>query len=217
MEQLPGLAVQELMAQGYGFGPEGDWKSALLIRTLKAMSVGLPGGTSLMEDYTYHLVDGEQKILGAHMLEICPTITSSVPRIEIHPLSLGGKADPVRLVFDADPAAGLVLSLVDLRDRFRFTANTIDIVGPDQPLDNLPVASAVWVPRPDFETAAEAWLMAGGAHHTALTTSVGRAIIEDFTRIAQTELLMIDESTTVRAFEREIRWNQAYFRLAQGL
>ncbi len=217
LEQLPGLAVQRLMAKGYGFGAEGDWKTAILVRAAKVMGEGLPGGASLMEDYTYDLTPGDQKILGAHMLEICPTLTTSRPSLEIHPLGIGGREDPVRLVFDTDPGPGVVVALSDMRDRFRLTANAVDVVAPDAPLPNLPVARAVWRPRPDFTTSAEAWLMAGAAHHTVLTTQVGVEAWADLARIAGTELLVIDEGTTARGFENELRWNQVWYRLAQGL
>ncbi|MDC7122827.1 L-arabinose isomerase [Cellulomonas fimi] len=217
LKQLPGLAVQRLMADGYGFGAEGDWKTAVLVRAAKVMGEGLPGGASLMEDYTYDLTPGDERILGAHMLEICPTLTTSKPKLEIHPLGIGGKEDPVRLVFDTDPGVGVVVSLADMRDRFRLTANVVDVVPPTAELPNLPVARAVWQPRPDFRTSAEAWLTAGGAHHTVLSTAVGIEVFEDFAEIARTELLVIDESTTRRGFREQVRWNQAYWRLAQGL
>ncbi|MBZ2197436.1 L-arabinose isomerase [Occultella gossypii] len=217
LRQLPGLAVQRLMAAGYGFGAEGDWKTAILVRLAKVMGHGLPGGASLMEDYTYELTPGKQKILGAHMLEVCPSLTTSRPRLEIHPLGIGDREDPVRLVFDADLGEGLVVALSDMRERFRLVANEVDIVGPDAELPNLPVARAVWVPRPDFTTSARAWLTAGGAHHTVLTTAVGLEVFEDFAEIARTELAVIDAQTTVRGFARELRWNAAYHRLAQTL
>ncbi|MET0788530.1 MAG: L-arabinose isomerase [Cellulomonas sp.] len=216
LRQLPGLAVQRLMADGYGFGAEGDWKTAILVRAAKVMGAGLPGGASLMEDYTYDLTPGSERILGAHMLEICPTLTTSKPTLEIHPLGIGGKEDPVRLVFNADPGVGVVVSLADMRDRFRLTANVVDVVPPTADLPHLPVARAVWEPRPDFRTSAEAWLTAGGAHHTVLSTAVGVEAFEDFAEIARTELLVIDEATTRRGFRDQVRWNQAYFRLAQG-
>lgn len=217
LRQLPGLAVQRLMADGYGFGAEGDWKTAILVRAAKVMGAGLPGGASLMEDYTYDLTPGAERILGAHMLEVCPTLTTARPSLEVHPLGIGGKEDPVRLVFDADPGVGVVVSLADLRDRFRLTANVVDVVAPSAPLPHLPVARAVWEPRPDFRTSAEAWLTAGGAHHTVLSTAVGIEVFEDFAEIARTELLVIDEGTTRRGFKDQVRWNQVYFRVAQGL
>jgi L-arabinose isomerase len=216
LRQLPGLAVQRLMADGYGFGAEGDWKTAVLVRAVKAMSAGLPGGTSFMEDYTYHLVPGEEKILGAHMLEVCPTIAADQPSCEIHPLSIGGREDPVRLVFDAVPGPAVVLGLADVGERFRLVANEVDVVPPDQPLPRLPVARAVWRPRPDFRTSVESWLTAGGPHHTVLSSAVGAEELTDFAEMARTELLLIDGSTTRRQFANEIRWNQAYYRLAQG-
>ncbi|WP_163188855.1 L-arabinose isomerase [Cellulosimicrobium sp. SL-1] len=217
LRQLPGIAVQRLMEKGYGFGAEGDWKTAVLVRAAKVMGEGLPGGASLMEDYTYDLTPGSEKILGAHMLEICPSLTTSTPRVEIHPLGIGGKEDPVRMVFDADPGVGVVVSLADMRDRFRLTANVVDVVPPSAPLPHLPVARAVWEPRPDFTTSAEAWLTAGGAHHTVLSTAAGIDAFEVFADIARTELLVIDESTTRRGFRDQVRWNQVYYRLAQGL
>jgi len=217
LRQLPGLAVQRLMSQGYGFGAEGDWKTAVLVRAAKVMGEGLPGGASLMEDYTYHLVPGAEKILGAHMLEICPSLTTSKPSLEIHPLGIGGKEDPVRLVFDTDSGPGVVVALSDMRDRFRLTANVVEVVPPDAELPNLPVARAVWRPAPDLATSAEAWLTAGAAHHTVLTTAIGVEVFADFAEIARTELLVIDERTTIRDFAREVRWNKAYYRLAQGM
>lgn len=217
LEQLPGLAVQRLMSQGYGFGAEGDWKTAVLVRAAKAMAEGLPGGASLMEDYTYHLSPGEEKILGAHMLEICPSLTTSRPKLEVHPLSIGGRGDPVRLVFDTDPGEAVVISLTDVRTRFRLTANVVDVVPPDEPLPHLPVARAVWVPRPDFYTSAEAWLLAGGAHHTAMTTALDIEHWADYAEMARTELLVIDEHTSAGQFARTVRWNDAYHHLARGL
>lgn len=215
LRQLPGIAVQRLMSKGYGFGAEGDWKTAVLVRAAKVMGEGLPGGASLMEDYTYDLTPGDERILGAHMLEICPSLTTRVPKVEIHPLGIGGKEDPVRMVFDTDPGVGVVVSLADLRDRFRLTANVVDIV--EHPaLPHLPVARAVWRPRPDFATSAEAWLTAGGAHHTVLSTAAGVDAFEIFADIARTELLVIDESTTRRGFADQVRWNNVYYRVAQG-
>jgi len=217
LRQLPGIAVQRLMAKGYGFGAEGDWKTALLVRAAKVMGAGLPGGASLMEDYTYDLTPGRELILGAHMLEICPTLTTATPRVEIHPLGIGGREDPVRMVFNADPAEGVVVSLADMRDRFRLTANVVDVVEPPADLPHLPVARAVWQPRPDFATSAECWLTAGGAHHTVLSTAAGIEAFEIFAELAGAELLLIDEDTTRRRFRDQVRWNQAYYRLAQGL
>ncbi|KAD4059757.1 L-arabinose isomerase [Arthrobacter yangruifuii] len=217
LRQLPGLAVQRLMGHGYGFGAEGDWKTAMLVRAAKVMGAGLPGGASLMEDYTYHLVPGEEKILGAHMLEICPSLTSHKPSLEIHPLGIGGREDPVRLVFDTDPGPGVVVAMSDMRDRFRLTANTVDVVPPDAPLPHLPVARAVWRPHPDLATSAAAWLTAGAAHHTVLSTAIGADVVTDFAAMTGVELLLIDSSTTLRSFQHEVRWNSAYYRLASKL
>ena len=217
LRQLPGLAVQRLMADGYGFGGEGDWKTSALLRVLKVMSAGRDGGTSFMEDYTYHLGPGEQLTLGAHMLEVCPSIAADVPRCEIHPLSIGDREDPVRLVFTAAPGPAFVVGMADLGDRFRLTANEIDVVPPVEPLPRLPVARAVWRPRPDLTTAAEGWLLAGGPHHTVLSSAVGVEALADFAEIARAELILIDAGTTIRGLRNELRWNQAYYRLAQGL
>ena len=217
LEQLPGIGVQRMMADGYGFGAEGDWKAAALVRILKVMAEGLPGGTSFMEDYTYHLGDPVPEVLGAHMLEVCPSLAAERPSCEIHPLSIGGRADPVRLVFDAAPGPAVILGLADLGDRFRLIASEVDLVEADAPLPNLPVARAVWRPRPTLATAAEAWLIAGGPHHTALTSSLGIEAIEDFAEIADIELVTIDAATTPHAFKRELRWNQAYWFMNRGL
>ncbi|MDP4508855.1 L-arabinose isomerase [Nonomuraea turcica] len=214
LRQLPGLAVQRLMADGYGFGGEGDWKTSVLLRTLKAMT---PGGTSFMEDYTYDLTPGNELILGAHMLEVCPSIAAGTPSCEIHPLGIGGREDPVRLVFDAEPGPGIVVGLADMGDRFRLVANEIDIVAPPQPLPKLPVARAVWSPRPNLRTSTESWLTAGAPHHTVLSTAVSREELTDFADMLGVELLVIDADTTTERFTKELRWNQAYYRLAQGL
>ncbi|GAA3423125.1 L-arabinose isomerase [Streptosporangium sandarakinum] len=216
LRQLPGLAVQRLMADGYGFGGEGDWKTSVLLRTLKAMSAGLPGGTSFMEDYTYHLTPGEELILGAHMLEVCPSIAEGTPSCEIHPLGIGNREDPVRLVFDARPGPAVVVGLADMGDRFRLVANEIDVVVPPEPLPRLPVARAVWRPRPDLRTSAESWLTAGAPHHTVLSAAVGAEELTDLADMLGVELLVIDAETTSRRFAKELRWNQAYYRLAQG-
>ncbi len=217
LRQLPGLAVQRLMADGYGFGAEGDWKTAVLVRVAKVMGAGLPGGASLMEDYTYNLEPGNELILGAHMLEVCPSLTTSRPSLEVHPLGIGGREDPVRLVFDADAGPGIVVALSDMRDRFRLVANVVEVVPLPEPLPKLPVARAVWRPQPDFATSAAAWLATGAAHHTVMSTAVGLEAFEDFAEIARNELVVIDERTVLRDFTRELRWNQAYYRLAQGL
>jgi L-arabinose isomerase len=216
LRQLPGLAVQRLMADGYGFGGEGDWKTSALLRVLKVMSAGRGGGTSFMEDYTYHLGPGEQVVLGAHMLEVCPSLAADTPRCEVHPLSIGDREDPVRLVFTAAPGPAFVVGMADLGDRFRLTANEIDVVPPAEPLPRLPVARAVWAPRPGLTTAAEGWLLAGGPHHTVLSSAVGLEALTDLAEIARTELVLIDADTTIRQLRNEMRWNQAYYRLAQG-
>ncbi|WHT22516.1 L-arabinose isomerase [Crossiella sp. CA-258035] len=217
LRQLPGLAVQRLMADGYGFGGEGDWKTSALLAAVKAMGEGTGRGTSFMEDYTYHFGPGEPKILGAHMLEVCPSIAARQPSCEIHPLGIGGREDPVRLVFDAEPGAAVVIGLADLGDRFRLTANEVQVVPPDEPLPNLPVARAVWQPAPSLSTSAECWLTAGGPHHTVLTQAVGAEPLRDLARILDVELALIDERTTTDEFTDRLRWNQAYHRLAQGL
>ncbi|MBI9113914.1 L-arabinose isomerase [Sanguibacter suaedae] len=216
LRQLPGLAVQRLMADGYGFGAEGDWKTAVLVRAAKVMGHGLPGGASLMEDYTYDMTPGDEKILGAHMLEICPTLTTSKPSLEVHPLGIGGKEDPVRLVFDTDAGPAVVVAMSDMRERFRLTVNVVEVIEPEHELPNLPVARAVWKPEPSFAVSAEAWLLAGAAHHTVMSTAVGLEAFQDFSDMARTELVTIDESTEARRFAQELRWNQAYYRLAQG-
>jgi L-arabinose isomerase len=215
LRQLPGLPVQRLMADGYGFGGEGDWKTAALLRILKVMSAGREGGTSFMEDYTYDLSPGDAKILGAHMLEVCPSIAADRPRCEIHPLGIGDREDPVRLIFTAAPGPALVVGILDAGDRFRLVANEIDMVEPDHPLPRLPVARALWRPRPSFATSTEAWLQAGGPHHTVLSSAVGTEALEDLATIAGTELLLIDSDTTMRSFIKELHWNQAHYRLAR--
>ena len=217
LRQLPGLAVQRLMADGYGFGAEGDWKTALLVRAAAVMGAGLPGGASLMEDYTYHLEPGNELILGAHMLEVSPSLTTHRPRLEVHPLGIGGKEDPVRLVFTADAGPAVVAALSDMRDRFRLVANVVENVALPHPMPKLPVGHAVWKPAPDFATSAASWLTAGAAHHTVMSTQIGVEVLRDFAHIAGVELLVIDQSTTTHGFAREVRANAAYYRLAQGL
>jgi L-arabinose isomerase len=217
LRQLPGLAVQRLMADGYGFGGEGDWKTAAMVRAMKVMSAGLPGGTSFMEDYTYHLTGDDDLILGAHMLEVCPSITGGRPRLEIHPLSIGGKEDPVRLVFDAHPGPAVAACITDMGQRFRLVATVVDVVPAEQPLPKLPVARAVWRPRPDLRTAAAAWIHAGGSHHTSLGFSVTKEHLRDFAAMSGVEYLVIDEGTTLDAFRDQLRWNDLYWLLARGL
>ena len=211
LKQLPGLAVQRLMADGYGFAGEGDWKTAALLAIVKEMDNG--AGSSFMEDYTYHFGPGEPKVLGAHMLEVCPTITASKPRIEVHPLGIGGKEDPVRMVFTADDGPARVVCIADMRDRYRLISNEISVVQPTEKLEKLPVAHAVWEPLPSLEISAEAWMLAGGSHHTVLTKGVSEETIEDFARIAEVELVQIDSETTRRSFEKELQWSSAYYRL----
>jgi L-arabinose isomerase len=217
LKQLPGLAVQRLMADGYGFGGEGDWKTSVMLRASKTMAVGLPGGTSFMEDYTYHLVPGEEKILGAHMLEVCPTIAEDTPTVEVHPLSIGDREDPVRLRFTAAPGAGVVVGVSDMGGRFRLTLNEIDVVRPDEALPLLPVACAVWKPQPDLATSAESWLLAGGPHHTVLSTALRSEEYVDLAEMLDVELVRITADSTTEGILRELRWNAAYHRLAARL
>ena len=216
MQQLPGLATQRVMAAGYGFGGEGDWKTSALVRAMKIMALGRSGGTSFMEDYTYHLQPGSHKVLGAHMLEICPTIAANKPRAEIHPLGIGGKADPVRLVFDVPAGEAINASIVDVGNRFRLIVNEVAAVAADEPLPHLPVARAMWEPKPDFKTACAAWIWAGGAHHTGFSQAIGGEEMEDFAEIAGIEFLLIGEGTTIRGLKHELRTNEVYYALAQG-
>jgi L-arabinose isomerase len=210
LAQLPGIAVQRLMADGYGFGAEGDWKAAALVRAMKIMSHGLKGGTSFMEDYTYHLTNGGQ-VLGAHMLEVCPSIAEGTPTAEIHPLSIGGKADPVRLVFTASSGSALNASIVDLGNRFRLIVNQVNVVQPEHPLPKLPVARAIWIPEPNLKIAATAWILAGGAHHTVLSRALTPQYLEDFAEMADIEFLLIDRNTAIENFKKEIKWNRVYY------
>jgi L-arabinose isomerase len=218
LKQLPGLAVQRLMADGYGFGAEGDWKTCALLRAMKVIGADLPGGTSFMEDYTYHLINpAGHLVLGAHMLEICESIAASKPSLEIHPLGIGGKEDPVRLVFNAPPGPAINASIIDLGNRFRLIVNEVDVVKPPKPLPKLPVARAVWKCRPDFKTACAAWIHAGGAHHTGFSYAVTTEHMEDFAEIAGLELLVIDAKTELRSFQQQLRSNEIYYHLAPGL
>jgi L-arabinose isomerase len=217
LRQLPGISAQRLMADGYGFGGEGDWKTATMVRIMKVIAAGLPGGTSFMEDYTYHLDGGGAKVLGAHMLEVCPSIAGDRPSCEIHPLSIGGKEDPVRLVFTAPPGPGVVAGLLDFGDRLRIVANVIDVISPDEPLPRLPVARAVWKPLPNLATSAEAWILAGAPHHTCFSQAIGIEPLRDFAEIAGIELLVIDADTKIEAFKNELRWNQVYYHLCNGV
>ncbi len=214
LKQLPGIAAQRLMADGYGFGGEGDWKTSAMVRIVKAMGEGLEGGTSFMEDYTYDFGAASTAVLGAHMLEVCPTIAKERPSCEIHPLFVGERDDPVRLVFSAAPGPGIVVGLVDMGSHVRLVANEIDTIDPPHELPRLPVARAIWEPRPDFNTAAESWLLAGGPHHTAYSQAVGLEIIEDFAEMVSVELLAIDAGTDARQFRKEVRWTAAYRHLA---
>lgn len=211
LTQLPGLAVQRLMSDGYGFGAEGDWKTCALLRAFKVMAAGLEGGTSFMEDYTYHLDSKDMKVLGAHMLEICPSIANNQPSLEIHPLGIGGKEDPVRLVFDAITGEALNASLMDLGNRFRLLLNEVKVVPPNKPLKKLPVARALWKCKPDFKTAVAAWIYGGGAHHTVFSQAVTTEMVEDFARMADIEFLTIDDRTTLRDFQLELRNNEVYY------
>ncbi len=210
IKQLPGVAVQRLMADGYGFGAEGDWKTAALLRVVKVMAGGLPGGTSFMEDYTYDLSPGDERVLGSHMLEVCPSIAAGQPSCEIHQLSIGGREDPVRLVFNAAPGPAVLVSMLDLGDRFRLVANEVELEPVEQGLPKLPVARAVWRPRPDFFTATEAWLAAGGPHHSVLTTALDLEAISDFANIAGIELFAIDGCSQLPQLLNELRWNHGY-------
>jgi L-arabinose isomerase len=207
LKQLPGLAVQRLMAKGYGFGAEGDWKTAALVRSMKVMSNGLKGGTSFMEDYTYHFDPKGMRVLGAHMLEVCPTIALGKPKVEIHQLSIGGKADPARLVFKTAPGNAINVSVVDLGNRFRMIVNDVEVVKcPDMP--KLPVASVLWNPMPDLKRGAAAWIMAGGAHHTGFSTAINAEYLEDFAGMLGIEFVLIDRNCDLTALRNELRWNE---------
>ena len=210
--QLPGLSVQRLMADGYGFGAEGDWKTAALVRAMKVMAQGISGGTSFMEDYTYHFEPGNQMVLGAHMLEVCASIADGKPRLEMHPLGIGGKEDPPRLVFNVSAKPVLNATMIDLGDRFRMLVNEVDVVDPAKDLPKLPVARVVWKPLPNLKVAAGAWILAGGAHHTCFSQVVKLEHLEDFARIADIEMLVINKDTDIKAFQKELRWNEVYYR-----
>jgi L-arabinose isomerase len=209
--QLPGLAVQRLMARGYGFGAEGDWKTASLVRAMKVMGSGMEGGTSFMEDYTYDLGGTRPRVLGAHMLEVCESIAGQKPSLEIHPLSIGGKSDPPRLVFNVSPGMAVNATVLDMGNRFRMVVNAVEVVKPKQPLAKLPVARVVWIPQPDLKTAAGAWILAGGAHHTAFSQSLTPEHLEDFAEMANIEFLLIDADTRLDHFKKELRWNEVYY------
>jgi L-arabinose isomerase len=216
LKQLPGLAVQRLMAKGYGFGAEGDWKTAALVRSMKVMAHGLKGGTSFMEDYTYHFDPKGMRVLGAHMLEVCPSIAQGKPAVAVHPLSIGGKADPARLVFKTTPGNGINASVIDLGNRFRMIVNEVEVVKcPDMP--NLPVASVLWKPMPDLKTGAAAWIYAGGAHHTGFSTAINNEYLEDFAAMTGIEYVLIDSKCDLNAFRKELKLNEIYFHISKGI
>jgi len=217
LKQLPGLAVQRLMAEGYGFGAEGDWKTAALLRAMKVMSAGLKGGTSFMEDYTYHMNPAGMKVLGAHMLEVCESIADGKPKLEIHQLGIGGKDDPPRLVFNVPSGPALNASIIDMGNRFRLIVNEVEVVQPDKPLPKLPVARVMWIPKPNLEIGAAAWILAGGAHHTGFSQAISAEYMEDFAEIANIEYLLIDDSTKLPEFKKELRWNELYYQLGRGI
>ena len=211
LKQLPGIAVQRLMNEGYGFGAEGDWKAAALVRIIKVMSAGIDGGTSFMEDYTYHFAQERELVMGSHMLEICPSLSNGKPSCEIHPLSIGGKSDPVRLVFDSKPGFGLNISLIDIGERFRLLVNKVEAVEIEKTLPKLPVARVLWKPLPSLKEAASSWIISGGSHHTCFTRSLDISHVEDLADIANLELIVIDESTNLRQLKNELEWNKQIF------
>jgi L-arabinose isomerase len=212
LKQLPGLAVQRLMAKGYGFGAEGDWKTAALVRSMKVMASGLEGGTSFMEDYTYHFDPAGMRVLGAHMLEVCPSIALDKPALEVHPLSIGGKEDPARLVFKTATGEAINVSVIDLGNRFRMIVNEVEVVKcPDMP--KLPVASVLWRPKPDLRTGAAAWILAGGAHHTGFSNAIDKEYLEDFAGMLGIEYVLIDDKCDITSFKNELRSNEVYYHL----
>lgn len=215
-KQLPGIASQRLMADGYGFGAEGDWKTAALLHAVKVMDQGLEGGTSFMEDYTYDFRNDRSRVLGSHMLEICPSIASGKARCEIHPLGIGGKEDPARLVFNVDEGPAINVSLIDMGTRFRLLVNEVDTVAPDEDLPKLPVARVLWDPKPDLDVAASSWIHAGGAHHTVFSKAITTEFIEDFADMAGIELVVIDGDTKLRDFKDSLKWNEVYYHLFQN-
>jgi len=216
LKQLPGLAVQRLMAKGYGFGAEGDWKTAALVRSMKVMGAGLKGGTSFMEDYTYHFNQEGMKVLGAHMLEVCPSIAKGKPLLEIHPLSIGGKAEPARLVFNSLTGSAINVSVIDMGNRFRMIVNELEVVD-CPPMPKLPVARVLWMPLPDLKSAAEAWILAGGAHHTGFSMAITSEYMEDFAMMNGIEFLLIDKDLNIPAFKNELKWNDVYYHIAGGM
>ena len=213
LAQLPGIAAQRLMADGYGFGAEGDWKTAALVRSMKIMATGMKEGTSFMEDYTYHFNPGNNSVLGSHMLEICPTIADAKPSCEIHPLGIGGKADPVRLVFNSPVGDAINASIIDLGDRFRLLVNEVKAIKVEEPLPKLPVARVLWKPLPDLKTAAAAWILAGGAHHTGYSQAVNTEFMEDFADMLDLEATVIDDNTNLRDFKNQLKWSDLYYHL----
>ncbi|MCD7962295.1 MAG: L-arabinose isomerase [Rikenellaceae bacterium] len=213
MHQLPGLGSQRLMADGYGFGGEGDWKTAALVRTMKVMAEGLNGGTSFMEDYTYHMTPGNMSALQAHMLEVCPSIASAKPKLEVHPLGIGGKADPARLVFNTPKGDGIAATIVDMGNRFRMIVNDVKVIDIEKPMPKLPVANALWIPMPDLQIGAQAWILAGGTHHTGFSMALTKEYMEDYAEIAGIEMLVIDKDTKIRDFKCEMRANEVYYML----
>lgn len=215
LKQLPGIAAQRLMADGYGFAGEGDWKTAAMVRALKVMNYGLEGGTSFMEDYTYHFTPEKSYVLGSHMLEICPSISDGKPSCEVHPLGIGGKEDPVRLVFNSPAGDAINVSLVDMGNRFRLIVNEVEAVKPMADLPKLPVARVLWDAKPNLDVAATAWILAGGAHHTVYSQAITTEYMEDFADIAGVELLVIDNNTSVREFKDKINANEAYYNMFQ--
>ncbi|TGE29166.1 L-arabinose isomerase [Hymenobacter metallicola] len=211
MAQLPGIATQRLMAEGYGFGGEGDWKTSALVRAMKVMGAGLPGGNSFMEDYTYHFQPGNELVLGSHMLEICPTIAEGKAKVEVHPLGIGGKADPARLVFNCPAGPALNATIVDLGHRFRLVVNEVEAVAPEQDLPKLPVARVLWKVKPSLSVGAAAWILAGGAHHTGYSQNLTAEYLEDFAEMAGIEYVLIDDETKLRTFKNELRYNDVAF------
>jgi L-arabinose isomerase len=213
MKQLPGIASQRLMAKGYGFGGEGDWKTSALVRAMKVMSIGLKGGTSFMEDYTYHFDPANPLVLGSHMLEICPSIADAKPSCEIHPLGIGGKADPVRLVFNSAEGPALNASVVDMGNRFRLLVNEVMAVPATHQLPKLPVARVLWKPYPDMQTGCAAWIYAGGAHHTCYSQNLTSEHMEDFAAIAGIEFSLIGKHTQLYQFKNELKWSDVYYQI----
>ena len=214
LQQLPGLAIQRLMEKGYGFGAEGDWKTAAMVRLMKLMTSGMKAAkaTSFMEDYTYNLVPGKEGILQAHMLEVCPTVAEGKIGIKVNPLSMGDREDPARLVFTSKTGPAVATSLIDLGNRFRLIINAVDCKKVEKPMPKLPVATAFWTPQPNLKTGAEAWILAGGAHHTAFSYDLGVDQMVDWAAAMGIESVVIDNDTTIRNFKNELRWNEIAFR-----